>query len=264
MGIGAPVYVIGDVHGHALTLRRLLRECGLIDADGGWTGGAARLWLLGDYVDRGPDGVGVIDLIRRMQSESTAAGGAVQPLLGNHEALILAARRFGSRFTESGVSFRGAWKMNGGRDSDLDALTEDHVEWLVSLPAIARHDDWLLLHADATFYLDFGSTIDAINEALRGLLQSDEERAWEYLLTVTAQRRAFDGSAPDSEERLSSFLDTFGVTRLVHGHTPIDYMRGIAAADVTDAYVYADGRCVNVDGGLYRGGPGFVYQMRDE
>ena len=33
------------------------------------------------------------------------------------------------------------------------------------------------------------------------------------------------------------------------------------AEDVTEAWTYAGGRCVNVDGGIYLGGPGFVHQL---
>jgi hypothetical protein len=45
---------------------------------------------------------------------------------------------------------------------------------------------------------------------------------------------------------------------LIHGHTPINKITGEPA---TEALVYAGGLCVNVDGGLYRGGEGFVYQL---
>ena len=31
--------------------------------------------------------------------------------------------------------------------------------------------------------------------------------------------------------------------------------------DVREPLVYSRGRCVNVDGGMYLGGPGFVYQL---
>ena len=100
---------MGDVHGHRDVLVGLLRDAGLLDAAEAWTGADARLWLLGDLADRGPDGIGTIDLVRRLERES---GGAVRCLLGNHEALILAAHRFGretgiptaTRSTTSGSS----------------------------------------------------------------------------------------------------------------------------------------------------------------
>ncbi|HSA52175.1 MAG TPA: metallophosphoesterase, partial [Yinghuangia sp.] len=54
----APLYVVGDVHGHLDELEAALQEQGLIDDEGRWTGGASRLWFLGDFTDRGPDGIG--------------------------------------------------------------------------------------------------------------------------------------------------------------------------------------------------------------
>ena len=38
-------------------------------------------------------------------------------------------------------------------------------------------------------------------------------------------------------------------------------MTGRAAADVTGPFVYAEGRCVNVDAGLFLGSPGFLYEL---
>jgi len=62
-----PLFVVGDVHGHRDVLVRLLREVGLVDPAERWSGGDALLWLVGDLVDRGPDGIGTIDLVRRLE-----------------------------------------------------------------------------------------------------------------------------------------------------------------------------------------------------
>jgi hypothetical protein len=59
-------------------------------------------------------------------------------------------------------------------------------------------------------------------------------------------------------EQLAMFLKIFDCEQLIHGHTPIS---NITKEMATEAYVYADGRCINVDGGLYLGGPGFVYKL---
>lgn len=92
-----PLYVVADIHGHRSEFRECLRQVGLVDHTGHWSGGGARLWLLGDYVDRGPDGIGVINDIRRLAVSAAAVGGHVGALLGNHEVQLLAAQRFGTR-----------------------------------------------------------------------------------------------------------------------------------------------------------------------
>ncbi|HEX9439253.1 MAG TPA: serine/threonine protein phosphatase, partial [Roseiflexaceae bacterium] len=53
----------------------------------------------------------------------------------------------------------------------------------------------------------------------------------------------------------------FGGRQIVHGHTPISSMRRCLPEEVVEPLVYAGGLCVNVDGGMYLGGPGFVYQV---
>ena len=152
------MFVVGDVHGHRDVLAGLLRASGLVDRAERWCGGDARLWLLGDLVDRGPDGIGAIDLVRRLERES---GGAVRCLLGNHEVLLLAVHRFAAEETAiPGQSFHDLWKLNGGVDGDLAALTPEHARWIASLPPVAREGDVLLVHADTPAYLELGRTPD--------------------------------------------------------------------------------------------------------
>jgi hypothetical protein len=72
-------------------------------------------------------------------------------------------------------------------------------------------------------------------------------------------REAFLG--PQGAARARAFLRQFGGTRIVHGHTPIPLLLGCAPERVREPYVYADGLCVNVDGGMMLGAPGFVYRV---
>ncbi len=160
-----PSFVVGDVHGCRDALVRLLGDTGLVDGHERWSGADARLWLLGDLADRGPDGVGVIDLVMRLERE---AAGNVRCLLGNHDALIRAAARFADDAVDaSGVSFREIWMMNGGSVRDLERLEPHHLAWIERMPAVARDGEWLVLHADTDAYLGLGATSDAVNEAVR-------------------------------------------------------------------------------------------------
>jgi len=65
-------WIVGDVHGCASELRSLVRELALAPTD--------RLLACGDLFHRGPDPLGVIEVLR-------AAGAAF--LLGNHERVLL-------------------------------------------------------------------------------------------------------------------------------------------------------------------------------
>ena len=149
-----PISIIGDVHGCLKKLVRLLQDAQLVDAELSWKAGAATLWFMGDFVDRGPDSIAVLDLVMRLQTEAAAAGGTVASLLGNHEMLLLAAYRFGRRSTGLGSNFLTRWKQNGGKRKDIASLTQRHLEWMAHLPAMALVNDSLLIHADAPYYIE--------------------------------------------------------------------------------------------------------------
>lgn len=81
-----PFDIIGDVHGCMDELRELLVRLGYApDAEGIPTHPEGRrLIFVGDLVDRGPDAVGVLDLVRRMVEKGTALC-----VPGNHDEKLL-------------------------------------------------------------------------------------------------------------------------------------------------------------------------------
>ncbi len=253
-----PLYVAADIHGHREQLREALRGVGLVDDGGAWSGGEARLWLLGDYVDRGPDGIGVIDDIRRLAIQASAAGGTVATLLGNHEAQLLAAHRFGDEAIDGWdepAGFRGGWARFGGREDDLRRLTADHIAWIERLPAMALVDGYLLVHSDTTRYLEFGEDVGAVNAAVRASLTSRDSAEWLRFCERMSDRgrfRAAETAHPD--DAVSAMLGAFGGDVLVHGHSTLTKYFGVPAQNVREPLRYADGRVINVDGGVYEGG----------
>lgn len=71
-------YVIGDIHGRLVTFISMLDKLKL-DKE------RDTLYLLGDYTDSGPDGIGVIQHIMNMQDQ----GFKVHCLMGNHDKMML-------------------------------------------------------------------------------------------------------------------------------------------------------------------------------
>ncbi len=256
----SPGYVISDIHGQFKKLTMVLQNAKLINSNLAWCAGSATLWFLGDFFDRGPDGIAVIDLVMRLQREAEVVGGHVHALLGNHEVLLLAAYRFGRRSTGLGSNFISRWKQNGGNPKDLKKLTLQHLEWLAALPPMALVGDVLFVHADASLYIKYGGSVEAVNTVFKRILSGSDTLTWEELLEDFAGRGAFSHRL-GGNEFLRRFLDLFGGTRVVHGHTPIYFVRGIQPKHVTEAWTYANGLCTNVDGGIFIGGPGFVYQL---
>lgn len=265
-----PLYVVGDVHGYYDELREALTAEGLIDADGSWAAGNARLWFLGDFTDRGPDGIGVIDLVMQLSAEAAAAGGYCKALMGNHELLLLGAKRFGDTPVQSGAgtaSFQAAWLLNGGQKTDMDRLEDHHLQWMARLDAVMEEDGHLLVHSDTTAYLEYGDSIEAVNDTVHDVLtRSEADEVWDLFRKFTKRFAFRDASGAEAARRL---LDTYGGTRVVHGHSPIPYLLGEVGTEDSDGeqvavegpHVYADGLAIAMDGGVTMAGKLLVTQL---
>jgi len=132
-------FVIGDIHGCAATLRRLvdgiLRP---IHED--------RIYLLGDLIDRGPDSKGVMDFI----FELCDRGLSVSCVRGNHEEMCLLAG--------NDHYYLGMWAANGGL-ATLESFQADgpgdiphrYREFLASLPHYILLDSFVIVHAGLNF-----------------------------------------------------------------------------------------------------------------
>lgn len=118
-------YAIGDIHGSLDKLQGLVARCAQHAA------GRPMTWVfLGDYIDRGPQTRGVIDMLLTLQARSEAS--SVVTLMGNHEAMLLAV-----------LERRGAarhWHQQGGLATlssygvtTADELPGAHVDWLRAL-----------------------------------------------------------------------------------------------------------------------------------
>jgi len=132
------VYAIGDIHGRLDLLSRLHQM--ILDDARISKAGDRILVYLGDYVDRGPDSAGVIELL----SQETLPGFTAVHLKGNPEDFLL-------RFLDD-TSSGSAWFANGGVATlrsygvDMDyAYTDTPARLLdrLSRRLPARHLDFL-------------------------------------------------------------------------------------------------------------------------
>jgi hypothetical protein len=124
---------------------------------------------------------------------------------------------------------------------------------------MAVERDHLLVHADAEFYLERGRSIDEVNRAFGELFARGDPREWDRLFADFSQRMSFSGD--DGPTRARRFMSVYGGKRIVHGHTPIPAVISAAPDHVTKPLIYADDLCVNVDGGMFCGGPGFIHEL---
>ncbi|HET7475835.1 MAG TPA: metallophosphoesterase [Dermatophilaceae bacterium] len=255
-------YVVSDVHGHLADLVAVLQQAGLLDADARWSGGDSTLWVLGDLFDRGPDGIGAVDLMMRLETEAALAGGRATLLLGNHEILALAMRHFGQRALQTPdgrQDFAGIWYINGGNVRDQLSMTDEHVAWLSSRDSVAVDQDLLLMHCDSLEYLRYGESAPDINQAVRTVLADRDETAWWRLWARYVSRYHFVGrKGPTAARRM---LDALDGERIVHGHSIISTLVGGPSSRTSGPLLYAEGLALDIDGGRYDGGPLLLVQV---
>jgi len=66
--------IIGDIHGCADSLQVLLRKLGYVSSNGVYRHPARKAAFLGDFIDRGPDQLGVLDTVRAMTDAGSIVG----------------------------------------------------------------------------------------------------------------------------------------------------------------------------------------------
>lgn len=220
----ARVVAIADVHGVPDTFRALLREVGLIDEAGHWSGGGDTLVLTGDLVDRGDDGRGAYDLVMQLEREAAAAGGAVHMLLANHEVMNLTGDL---RYVSE-----GDFALFGGPEARRQAFSLDgyYGRWLFEKPLMIVVNDTLFMHGGlAPMLMDY--TLESLHETSREQIRA---AAIEWMASGVYPRPSgppFDRDGPlwyrgssrcnwDSVgEMTMQILERYGVERVVVGHT---------------------------------------------
>jgi len=205
-------YVIGDIHGCERELRYLI--------DGLPLDGGDRVVFLGDYIDRGHDSAGVLELL----TSGVLPNCECRYLRGNHEQSLMA-------FLAAPGANRG-WLLQGGAETLMSygvqppafnsaeavwheaaealraRMPSAHRAFLEGLERYVELGDYAFVHAgvDATVALED---------------QTDEALYWSRAAFIASKR-------PFSH-------------RVVHGHTPVDEP-------------YADARRIAVDTGAYASG----------
>jgi serine/threonine protein phosphatase 1 len=150
---GRRVYAIGDIHGRLDLLHKLLE---LIEADDAGSGLDRTVIFMGDYVDRGPESKGVIDLLLGQKTS------AVLCLRGNHDQAVLdflADAKFYRQWREFGapetlLSY-GVMPPRFEDDADFERarvefeqkLPPEHLRFFSALPYSHAVGDYLFVHA---------------------------------------------------------------------------------------------------------------------
>ncbi|MFC2137190.1 metallophosphoesterase family protein [Bacteroidota bacterium] len=126
-------FVIGDIHGCLKTFQKLLTSINFAKND--------QLFLIGDYIDRGPESKNVLDFIIDLNNNPN-----VYPLLGNHEKTLLELNNEEFRFLEFHLAKNQELNLLDGKK-----INTKYLDFIESLPFFYELDHFFIVHAGFDF-----------------------------------------------------------------------------------------------------------------
>ncbi|RSK46621.1 metallophosphoesterase family protein [Hymenobacter perfusus] len=170
-------YVTTDLHGCRLTFQHLVEHrLKLRPQD--------ELYVLGDYVNKGPDSRGILDYLMQLPQR----GYRVHCLRGNHDQELLDAAQCRAHLSWASAADRQLTLNSFGVEKPEDIPTA-YLRWLHELPYQLEVPGWVLVHAGFDFRLP----------------PPEMRQDWHTMLNT--KQFVFDASR-------------LGGRRLVHGHVP--------------------------------------------
>jgi serine/threonine protein phosphatase 1 len=188
------IFAIGDIHGSAQKLATLLNRIPFDKKQD-------TLIFLGDYVNRGPDTLKVLDILLELKEKCAD----IHFLKGNHEQELLeysASGNMDSLRALRGMGVDATVESYGARVHSLTGLgcfPVEHREFLHSLKFFHLQDDYLFIHADIN------------QELLRCPMKESEGRMQRYVMETGLL----------SSRRLVQDQTTGIDTVIVFGHIPL-------------------------------------------
>jgi calcineurin-like phosphoesterase family protein len=172
--------IIGDIHGHALTLRALLEKLDYSLIDGCYQHPQRKVIFLGDFIDRGPTQRDTLEIVRPMVET-----GAALAVMGNHEFNAVAFA------TESGSGDHLRPRNQKNREQHAAFLREypadspdyqDVIAWFETLPMWLDLGELRVIHAcwDQKLMTRIGQAFDGARLTRNLLKQASTRERWEY------------------------------------------------------------------------------------
>lgn len=213
-------WAIPDIHGCLETLKLLIFQQIVADKKD-------HLVFLGDYIDRGPDGKGVLDFIMELEGN----GYQITALAGNHESVCLKAYDeckkikkpqglpYVDRYQQHWFALGGIRTLRSFHAKSPDDIPEKYIDWMRSRDFYIELDDFFAVHAGFNF----------------------------------------DGKDPFSDTESMIWIRNYVVDpdktnnkKVIHGHTPVPL--AIIKQNIADK----DALSINLDNGIYLPGyPGY-------
>jgi Calcineurin-like phosphoesterase len=222
------VYAMSDPHGQYAIFSKLLANNHLIDIGNApnpskvrWTGGAAILVIAGDLIDKGPDSLKVIDLVRAIEASAKASSaGRVVTTMGNHEAEFL-QDPYNNKATTGGSGATGINSELERAKIDPETLvagtdSAGRGAWVSNLPFGARIGRWFFAHGGNTQ----GMSVERLTKKLQNSVNNngyDDKDITGKDSILEAQKWYGNHNDPEAGQWEAEKL---GVDHIVFGHDP--------------------------------------------
>lgn len=137
--------LIGDIHGHAETLEKLLQKLGYTKKNNYYSHPERKVLFVGDYIDRGPKIRETLEIVKQMVDNDSAIA-----LLGNHEYNALC---FHTMKPGGGYLREHSTKNNNQHSKTLEQFQKHqkeckpYLEWFKTLPLFHETDKFRAVHA---------------------------------------------------------------------------------------------------------------------
>jgi len=193
--------IIGDIHGCSSTFNKLLNDIINIKK-------SDLIYLMGDYIDRGPNSKRVVDIILELRGK----GYSIFTLRGNHEQMLLDSLLSDMHFKH--------WLQNGG-GSTLKSFNVPHPKLL--------EEKYLTFFLKTEFYFelkDFILVHGGLDFSIDNPLLNTGPMLWERNATIDKSK--------------------IGGKRIIVGHTPVTMEK--LKKTLTEDKIMLDSGCVYNDG----------------
>lgn len=219
------LFVVSDIEGQYEAFTALLQKGGVIDQRAAWTFGKGHLVVIGDVFDRGGAVTECLWLLYHLEEQAKKAGGYVHYILGNHELMNLSGDyryvhpRYSELARQAGVGYSRFYSM----DTELG-------RWLRTKNIIEKIGDHLFVHGGLapaiTRYVD-GYPLDSLNDLMRPYYDRPMDSLPEAVAPLFSSLgpmwyRGYYAAPVVTSIQLDSTLRSFGVKKIVTGHTLMD------------------------------------------
>lgn len=168
---------IGDIHGYDVALCAVLDQIGPTRDD--------TIVTLGDYVDRGPNSRGVLEILIDLQDRVHLV-----PILGNHDEMMLSIWEGDRDLFDDWLHYGGAATLQSYDLTTLNGLPEHHIHFLQRCHAYFETPNYMFLHANYVEHRPLGEQ-DMFTlrwESLRQRLPGPHRSGKKAVVGHTAQR----------------------------------------------------------------------------